>query len=212
MTKERTVPEEQDVITQRGGYLRRARDAQNLLSSAGFGRLNWIGPTWITFLGDLDPRILTFLCHRIKQDSKLRRQIRDCVLESDLRRLQTREVRKMIAEYGQVTGKRHQTLPRLMDRTADEFDLRAVSRETAPRCEIDAIFAQHEGSGADKDSPPEAAAGLLDRVLRAEALRRSGAVVQGRPQREARVSEDARSVAGGVFVSVRRSTYALGEL
>lgn len=73
MTKERTIPEEQDVFMQRGGYLRRARDAQHLLSSAGFGRLNWIGPTWITFLGDLDIRILAILYYRIRQDSELRR-------------------------------------------------------------------------------------------------------------------------------------------
>lgn len=120
----------------------------------------------------------------------------------------------MIAEYVQVTGEWHQTLPRLIDRTADEF---ALSRDTLPRCEIDTLFNQQGGRGTDRDAPPEAAAGLLDRVLRAEALERSGSVlnrsgsvVQGRPQRKGG-AEDIRKATGGVFVSVRRRAYAFAE-
>lgn len=122
---------EQNVFTQRGGYLCRARDAQNLLSSAGFGQLNWIGPTWIAFLADLDTRLLTFLYHRIRQDSKLRRGIRNCTEESELRRLQTREVRKMIAEYAHVTGERHQSIPRLVEGTEVELHSFTVARVCA---------------------------------------------------------------------------------
>jgi hypothetical protein len=86
-------------------YLRRARLALRVLSGSGLGELTWVGPTWICALGDVDRDALRFLSMRIRQDSRLRRGVRQCASRSDLRRLQEVAISRALDEYAEATGR-----------------------------------------------------------------------------------------------------------
>jgi hypothetical protein len=91
--------------TQRPDYLQRARLALRVLSGSGLGELTWVGPTWICALGDVDRDALRFLSLRIRQDSRLRRGVRQCASRSDLRRLQEVAISRALDEYAEATGR-----------------------------------------------------------------------------------------------------------
>jgi hypothetical protein len=97
--------------TQRPDYLQRARLALRVLSGSGLGELTWVGPNWICALGDVDRHALRFLSMRIRQDSRLRRTVRQCASRDDLRRLQEAAISCALKEYAQTTGRRFASLP-----------------------------------------------------------------------------------------------------
>ena len=97
--------------TQRPDYLQRARLALRVLSDSGLGELTWVGPNWICALGDVDRHALRFLSMRIRQDSRLRRTVRQCASRDDLRRLQEAAISRALNEYAQTTGRRFASLP-----------------------------------------------------------------------------------------------------
>ena len=83
-------------------YLHRARLALRVLSGSGLGELTWVGPKWICALGDVDRRGLAFLSMRIRQDSRLRRDVRQCNSGSDLRNLQEAAISRVLQEYAMI--------------------------------------------------------------------------------------------------------------
>ena len=92
-------------------YLHRARLALRVLAGSGLGDLNWVGPNWICALGEIDPRTLHFLSIRIKQDSRLRHQVRQCRSGRELRRLQETAISDALEEYATVTGRQRVSIP-----------------------------------------------------------------------------------------------------
>jgi hypothetical protein len=99
--------------TQGPDYLDRARLALRVLSGSGLGELTWVGPNWICALGDVDRHALRFLSMRIRQDSRLRRTVRQCASRNDLRRLQEAAISRALNEYAQITGRRFASLPKV---------------------------------------------------------------------------------------------------
>jgi hypothetical protein len=95
----------------REDYLHRARITLRVLSRSGLGDLAWIGPTWLCALGEVDRRALGFLSARIRQDSRLRRDLRQCRSRDHLRLLQETAIRHALEEYSSVTGRRRASLP-----------------------------------------------------------------------------------------------------
>jgi len=93
--------------------LHRASLALQMLSCAGLGDLDWVGPGWICALGDLDPRTMDYLSMRIREDSRLRRDIRQCRSRRDLRLLQTKAIGRALGEYGTATGRGHASVPKV---------------------------------------------------------------------------------------------------
>ena len=96
----------------REDYLHRARMTLRVLSRSGLGELSWVGPTWIGVLGEVDRRALGFLSARIRQDSRLRHDLRQCRSGDHLRLLQETAIRHALEEYASVTGRRRASLPR----------------------------------------------------------------------------------------------------
>jgi hypothetical protein len=92
-------------------YLHRARLALRVLSGSGLGDLNWVGPNWICALGEIDPRTLHFLSIRIKQDARLRQEVRHSRSRRELRRLQERAISQALEEYAKVTGQQRVSVP-----------------------------------------------------------------------------------------------------
>jgi len=106
--------------TQGPDYLDRARLALRVLSGSGLGELTWVGPNWICALGDVDRHALRFLSMRIRQDSRLRRTVRQCASRNDLRRLQEAAISRALNEYAQITGRRFASLPEVNLKEASE--------------------------------------------------------------------------------------------
>lgn len=95
-------------------YLRRARLALRVLSRTGLGDLDWLGPNWICAFGDIDDAALRFLLARLRQDTRLRRTVRDCRRGRELRRAQEAAIGRALREYATITGRPAAPLPEAM--------------------------------------------------------------------------------------------------
>jgi hypothetical protein len=107
----------------REDYLHRARITLRVLSRSGLGDLTWVGPNWICALGEVDRQALRFLSARIRQDSRLRHNLRQCRSGDNLRHLQEIAISRALEEYACVTGRRSVSLP-LSDPAASVPDRR----------------------------------------------------------------------------------------
>jgi hypothetical protein len=96
--------------------LQRAQLALQVLSRAGLGDLDWVGPGWICALGEIDPPTMDYLSTRIREDSRLRRDIRQCRSARDLRLLQAFAIGRALQEYGTTTGRKRVSVPELRSR------------------------------------------------------------------------------------------------
>ena len=93
---------ERDREVEERNYLRRARLALRVQSRSGLGELTWVGPKWICALGDVDRRELEFLVLRIRQDCRLRRDIRHCRSGTHLRNFQEAAISRGLQEYALI--------------------------------------------------------------------------------------------------------------
>lgn len=116
-------------------YLQRARLALRVLSRAGLGDLNWLGPNWICAFGDIDTAALRFLSVRLRQDSRLRHTVRGCPKGRELRRVQEAALARAIREYETVTGRSAAALPEaFLEQTAGPATpLPRPRRSSAPK-------------------------------------------------------------------------------